>query len=421
MGTKPKLETFYNNLLGIEKPWQVSKVEMEKEGKQIKIHLNHKTNSLFACKKCGNLCSVYDHQKERMWRHLDTCDYETYVVANLPRTSCSCGIYTITPTWSREQSRFTLMFESHIIDVLQQTQVISRSALLLNLSESKVRTVRNNAVIRGIKNRQIQGDYKLVHLCIDEKSLHQGHHYVSILYDGKTGAVLEVVEHRTEKAVLSAFEELNYSVDLEQVEVITMDMWSAFKTAAQRSLPNAEIVHDRFHLAQYLNKAVDITRRAENKKLRKQENEILKGTRYLWLKNEVNLTPLQKILRDEILENNQITENLDLQTIQVWKLKEDFKLFFDSTTETEANDFFKKWELKVLDLKNQPLIKVLNTFKRHLEHLTTYCKYKVSNAMAESINTSIQLLKAKAKGFYSAENFRINILFHFGKFDLYPQ
>ena len=159
-----------------------------------------------------------------------------------------------------------------------------------------MRTVRDNAVIRGIKNRQIHGDYKLVHLCIDEKSLHQGHHYVSILYDGNTGAVLEVVEHRTEVAVLLGFNRLSYSVDLEQVKVITMDMWSAFKSAAQKSLPNADIVHDRFHLAQYLNKAVDITRRAENKKLCKEDNNILKGTRYLWLKNEENLSDFYKNL-----------------------------------------------------------------------------------------------------------------------------
>lgn len=415
------LSTFYNELLSIKKPWKVSKVEMNKDGKQIKIHLSHKSHLKFSCKNCGCLCSVYDHQKERTWRHLDTCDYETYVVASLPRTSCSCGISTIKPSWSRSQSRFTLMFESHVIDVLQQTQVISRSALLLNLTESQIKTIRDNAVIRGLKNRQDWGSYELVHVCIDEKSLHQGHHYVSILYDGDKGSVLEVVEHRTEKAVLNAFESLGYSVDLKQVKVITMDMWSAFKTAAQKSLPNAAIVHDRFHLAQYLNKAVDITRRAENKKMRKQENDILKGTRYLWLKNEVNLTPFQKILRDEILENNETIEELDLQTIQVWKLKEDFKLFFKANDEQTAITFFKDWEQKVIDLKNQPLLKVLKTFKNHFQHLITYCKYKVSNAMAESMNTSIQLLKAKAKGFFSAENFRVNILFHFGKLYLYPQ
>ena len=97
------------------------------------------------------------------------------------------------------------------------------------------------------------------HICIDEKSLFTGHHYVSILYDGQTGCVLEVVEHRTEDAAKSAFIQLGQYVDLQQVQVVTMDMWKAFQNAAKICVPHAAIVHDRFQLSQYLNKAVDIT------------------------------------------------------------------------------------------------------------------------------------------------------------------
>lgn len=417
-----ELTNFYEELLGITLPWQVEGVAIQEHTQNVQILIGHQEEEKFACKKCGTLCSVYDHQSERTWRHLDTCHYETYLSASLPRTDCpNCGIYTVEPSWSREQSRFSLMFESHAIDILQQTQVISRSALILKITESQMRTIRDNAVERGLSRRQANGSYRVVHLCIDEKSLHQGHHYVSILYDGATGAVLEVVEHRTEKAVLGAFDQLGQAIDLQQVQVITMDMWSAFKSAAQKRLANADIVHDRFHLSQYLNKAVDITRRAENKKLNAAADETLKGTRYLWLKNEENLSELQQTLRDEILLNHTSEDHpLDLATIKVWKLKEDFKGFFDAQSEQQALDFFNEWEEKVVKLENKPLIKVLKTFKNHLDHLLTYAKHRVSNAMAESINTSIQLLKAKAKGFFSAENFRINILFHFAKLDLYP-
>lgn len=413
------IEEFYGDLLSIDLPWQVSLVEIDKPTQNVKIHLSHIEQSRFKCKSCGHLCSVYDHQPKRIWRHLDTCHYETYVIASLPRVNCSCGIRTIEPSWSREQSRFTLLFESHAIDVLQQTQVVSRSALLLKITESQLRTIRDTAVKRGLNRRMANTHYVVAHLCIDEKSLHQGHHYVSILYNGSTGAVLEVIEHRTEKAVLEAFSSLGMYIDLTQVQVITMDMWSAFKTAAQKSLANADIVHDRFHLSQYLNKAVDITRRAENKILLKEEDDTLKGTRYIWLKNEENLSEYQQLIKEELFDLNE-AKDLNLKTIQVWHLKEEFKAFFKSSTQEEAMGFFKEWKLKVTKLGNKALMKVCKTFENHLEHLITYAKYKVSNAMAESINTSIQLLKAKAKGFYSAQNFRTNILFHFGKMDLYP-
>ena len=81
--------------------------------------------------------------------------------------------------------------------MLQQNQVQSRSAIQLRISVAQLNYIQSQAVQRGLKRRKRNRQYTVVHLCIDEKSLHKGHHYVSILYDGTNGAVLEVVEHRT--------------------------------------------------------------------------------------------------------------------------------------------------------------------------------------------------------------------------------
>jgi len=410
-----ELTDFYGQILGISFPWQITEAKIDKSDKSVHLTLSHAPSSHFPCRHCTELCSVHDHGKVRTWRHLDTCDHYTYLHAALPRTKCSeCGVCTIEPDWSRKGSRFTLQFESFAIDTLQTTQVRSRSALQLRVSEEQLKRIQSQAVERAIQGRKIASSYLVRHVCIDEKSLFRGHHYVTILYNGETGAVLEVVEHRTEESAQQAFRHLGEYADLEQVKVITMDMWKAFQNAAKSCVPKADIVHDRFHLAQYLNKAVDITRRAENKKLTAQNDERLKGTKYLWLKNPDNFTDAQRELHQQLIQDT------ELKTLKAWQHKENFKKFFAANTVEQANEFFNNWIQSVKEIDNKPLLKVTKTFEKHLQGLLDYVKHRVSNAMAESINMAVQQIKCKARGFKSAKAFRIAILFHLSDLCMYP-
>ena len=410
-----EMSTFYTQILGLESPWFISNIEVNKGSKEVHVYLSHSSTNIFSCPKCNSHCSVHDHNKERIWRHLDTCNYSTYLHASLPRVKClDCGVHTIISTWSDKKSRFTLDFESYIIDVLGQTQVISRTALLLGLSSEQVSYVRDKAVARGLSKRKKSNFYKVSHLCIDEKSLFKGHHYVTIFYDGETGTVLEVVEHRTIEATNLGFSYLGECVDLSGIEVVTMDMWEAFKTATKNNLRETPIVHDRFHLAQHLNKAVDITRRAENKSLVKQEDDCLKQTKYLWLKNPEKLTESKKQQLDDLLLKE------SLKTVQAYQKKEEFKNFFNCQDKKQAEDFFNDWYEQVQQSQISPLIKVGKMLKKNLPRLLNYFKHRVTNAMAESKNTMIQQIKFKARGFKSAKAFRNAILFFCGELDLYP-
>ncbi|MEP7340151.1 MAG: transposase, partial [Acidobacteriota bacterium] len=191
------------------------------------------------------------------------------------------------------------------------------------------------------------------------------------------------------------------------VEVVSLDLWAAYAGAASLELPNAAQVYDRFHLSGYLNDAVDITRRAENKRLAQAGDDQLKGTRYLWLRSPATLTEKQ------IAQLASFSAS-DLATAAVWRLKEGFRDFFACTTEAAATDFFQQWKTQVLALGNTHLMKVANMFERHWDGLLAWVHHPVTNAIAESLNERIQQLKAKARGFCSASVFRRAILFHLG-------
>ena len=404
----------YQPILGLTEPWYVETVTVDEPTTTVTIQLAHQTGSdLFQCAHCRQNTSIYDHLPERTWRHLDTCQYTTLVQACVPRVACPrCGVHTVRVPWAEPKARFTALFESHVIDVLLTAQVQSRAAALLRLSAEQVESLLARALQRGLARRSTT--QAIPHVTIDEKSLHRGQQYVSILCDGTQGAVLEVVENRTTEAAKTLFEQGLSPAQRATVEAVSLDMWEPFKQAAQARTPQAAYVYDHFHISSYLNDAVDQTRRAENKRLRKQDDTTLTGTRYLWLRNPATLdeTGAARLAR--------LTTG-ELQTAAIWRFKEEFRSFFACRTVTAAQTFFQDWCERVKTFGNAPLQKVAQMLERHWDGLVAYVEHPVTNALAESLNTQIQLLKAKARGFRHAPGFRRTILFHLGQLDLYPQ
>ena len=404
----------YYRILGIELPWTISTISVDEKTQQVNVWLCHAPKSKFACAQCGAACSVHDHQPERQWRHLDTCQYMTILRASVPRVKCgSCGVVTASIPWAQPYSRFSEMFECYAIDILQSCQVIERSADLLRISPDQLHYLMQKSVERGLALRQ-SVCMPITSLAIDEKSLQTGHHYVTILSDATENRVLEVTAERTLEAVKATYNALS-DKQLETVKSVTMDMWSPFATVTQQVIPHADIVHDRFHLSCYLNNAVDITRRAENKKLVAHEDKSLQKTKYLWLKNPENFTEKEQRLFDQLR-----SENIAPQLFKAYDLKEEFRTFFECATVEQATKLFEEWQDKVVKSKNTHLIKVATMFQNHFEGIKNYIKHRVTNAIAEGLNSRIQQLKAKARGFKSPKAFRIAILFHFGKLALYP-
>lgn len=403
----------YQQILGLREPWYVAAVDLDANAATVTIQLAHRTGkNLFQCPHCQQGAPVYDHSDTRTWRHLDTCQFETLLQAQVPRVNCTkCGVHTVRVPWAEPGGRFTLLFESFAIDVLLTAQVQSRAAQLLRLSPEQVGSLLGRAVARGLRRRS--QTRAVPHVLLDEKSLHRGHDYVSILSDGTQGAVLEVVAERTTQASKSLFEQGLSPAQRASVEVVTLDMWEPFAQASREQVPQAAQVYDRFHLSKHLNAAVDQTRRAENKRLRAQGDKSLNRTRYLWLRDPSTLDESQQAQLAELADR-------DLQTVAVWGLKEEFRTFFACQTVAEATEFFQDWQQRVKELGNAALQKVATMFERHWSGLVAYIEHRVTNAMAESLNTQIQLLKAKARGFREASGFRRAILFHMGQLDLYP-
>jgi transposase len=403
----------YCQLLGVSSPWTVDRVELNLTECAVYVYLADEPNALWLCPECGHPAPVYDHREARTWRHLDSCQFLTYLVAAVPRVACAThGVLTADVPWSLPHSRFTLLFERFAIDVLLATQVQRKTAALLRLSPSQVHDLMGRAVARGLARRDTEEG--VPHLTLDEKSFQHGHQYLTVLGDADAGRVLEVCETRTKEAATTLLTETLTATQRRGVASISMDMWDGFMSAARTVIPEADIVHDRFHIAQYLNEAVDKTRRAEHKALLQQDCSTLTNSKYLWLKGPDRFTDRQRErfadLRDQ-----------DLATAHVWSFKETFRSFFTCPTVEAGHLFFTQWYEAAITLGNTHLTKVAEMLKSHLTGLLAYLRHRVTNAMAESLNSRIQHIKASAHGFRCFSSYRVAILFFLGKLDLYPQ
>jgi transposase len=404
-----ELTDHYRLLLGLDEAWRVDSVDLLPSEKAVTIRLEHLGGAL-RCPECDGVCSRADTAEERTWRHLDTMRFRTEIRARAPRSNCpDCGMLTVRVPWAGKHSRFTLLFEAFTIDVLKACANVSRAAELLELSWKAVHGIIERAVERGLARRSLE---EVHHVGLDEKSFGKGHDYISVMTDIEGHRVLEVAEGRTIESADTLWKTLSKE-QRGKVTAIAMDLWQAFISSTRKNAPEAEIVHDKFHVSKYLNDAVDKVRRSENNELRNADDDRLAGSRYLWLFNPKNMS-------DDRLTQLERVRQHDLKTSRAWAIKENFRRFWNYIYPDSAEGFFDRWYAWAIRSRLTPIRTVAKRLKRHLPELLSYFRHPITNAMAEGFNSRIQSIKSAARGFRNFANYRLRILFYCGKLNIQP-
>ena len=279
----------YRRILGVENPWRVASVDLQVLSKEVHVYLAHEEVPTWPCAECGASSQLYDHQPERRWRHLDTCQYRTILHAEPPRSQCPThGVRVVKLPWAEPSSRFTALFEALAIAWLKAA---SQKAVAgqLGLSWDEIHGIMERAVKRGLERRQAE---PIRHLGVDEKAFRKGHKYMTVVNDLERGHVLYVAADR-KRASLDGFWGTLTEGQRNGIEAVAMDMWDPYVTSVREHVADADrkIVFDKFHVAQHLGQAVDEVRRKENKALLAAGDDRLKGTRYDWLRNPATIDP----------------------------------------------------------------------------------------------------------------------------------
>lgn len=355
------------------------------------IFIDFKPGSKFPCSICGSeLCDVHD-TIDKEWRHLDFFQYPSYIHARVPRVICDqCGVILIDVPWSRKMSFFTKLFETMVVFMAQDMQ-ISKVAKRVNEHDTRIWRIIKHYIKKARKSEDFSN---ITTVCIDETSERKGHNYITIFADKLTGKVLFATRGKDASTVGRFFTELlAHHGDPWKIKQACCDMSPAFINGISEYLVNAQIIFDKFHVMQLVNKAIDEVRRDDQR-----VNSFLKKTRFIWLKSQDKLTQGQT-------ETLGSLRKMNLKTVRAYQMKLNMQFFWTIQDREEAHAYLKKWYFWLTHSRLEPMINLAKTIKRHWEGILNYFECRFTNALMEGLNSIVQSLKRSARGYKNSDNF----------------
>jgi len=370
---------------------------------RLDVEIDFTPGSRFACPNCGAAdCPAYDTQR-KTWRHLNFFQHQTYLNARVPRVRCeACGIRQVNVPWARPDSGFTLLFEAMVMTMVSAMPV---KAVARIVDEHDTRLWR--VVHHYVDEARARTDAsEVTRVAMDETAARRGHDYITLFVDIDQARVLFATEGRDAATVAAFAEDLAaHGGDPAAIEEVCIDMSPAFIKGVAESLPEAAVTFDKFHAVKIINDAVDQVRRAEQK-----QQGVLRGTRYIWLRNPDNLSERQRLTLENLPTRH-------LKTARAYQIRLAFQEFYERPSD-EAASYLKKWYFWATHSRLEPVIDAARTVKRHWDGILRWFDSKIANGLIEGINSLVQAAKAKARGYRSSRNLKAMVYLVAGKLDL---
>lgn len=393
------VESIVRETLGIKLHVVKEVVLTEEEGFEIRLDIRKRRRQ--PCGTCGTLGHVRDRLKKRSWKHVPLWGIPVTLVLEPARVACEvCGKVRVADIpWSRGKCRLSvglIWLLSAWCKLLAWDQV----AKLFGVHWNTVATAVRQAVAYGLEHRKMEG---ILYIGIDELSRQKGHVYVTNVYDLTTRRLLWSGEGRSKETLRAFFEE--HASDLQEtVKGVCCDMWQPYIEVVNEHLPDVTLVFDKFHITQHLLRAVDEVRREEARELKKTNPELLKRTRYIWLKNPENLTDKQCSRLGHL-------EKLNLRCNRAYLLKESFREFWQYKRKGWAKRFLKKWFWWATHSRLKPMRDFAWMLRRHEEGILAYFDERISNGAVEGMNNKAKVVSHRCYGFRTAATY-ITALYH---------
>ena len=385
--------------LGLQSPWHVSKVEFlvgDDKNNELHLWLSYEAGFKFSTLD-GKFSTAYD-TIDKTWRHLNFFQHRCYLHASVPRVkSGEHQIHMVKVPWARENSGFTLLFEAYTMLLIEKEMPVSSVSCTIKETAPRIWRVFNHWIQKAFQSDDLSSIRKIG---VDETSRKKGHKYITQFVDLDTRRTLFVTEGKDAKTFELFAQELQCKGGkVENIELVSMDMSVAFISGCLSTFTNAQIIFDKFHIVQYLYKALDEVRRIEH-----YNCNLLKGERYTLLHKSSKLSKEQIQKLDQIL--------ISYPTIgEAYGFRESFMDVFCIENPDDAKGYLTYWCDVVMDSGIQPFKKFVGIIKAHWYGITTYFDNKgISNGILEGINSKIQLAKRRARGYTNVDNF-INMIY----------
>lgn len=355
------------------------------------------------------MCPVHDTLWRR-WRHLAFWQHDTMLGARVPRVRCAAkhGVRQAAVPWARAGSGFTLMFEAFAMMLCAEMPVAAAARMVGEHDTRLWRVVRHH--VGQAHKRQ---DWSAVDtVAVDETATRKGHRYATVVVDldrkGERGARLLFMTPERTAACVGEFaaEMAEHGAAPEQVGLAAIDMSPAYKRGIAEHLPMAEVVHDRFHVAQMAGKAVD-----EVRKQLVREGADMRGSLWALRGNEENLREDQRARREELCARyERIGRSLGL--------REALQSVWECPDRAGGEKQLAAWRAWACRSRLEPFQRLARTIKEHWEGILAYFPGRITSAAIEAVNGIIQTARRRARGYRNFKNLKAICYWMAGRLDL---
>ena len=376
-------------------------VRTEYDHGQVSFAIRQNPDTL-RCSVCGSREVRSRGHAERRFKSLPIGGKRMSVVLPIPRVECAaCGaIRQVGIGFADRRRSYTKPFERYALDLLRH-MTIQDVAEHLNVGWDLVKDIQKRDLARRFARPKLK---HLRQIAIDEISIGKGHRYLTVVLDLKSGAVVFVGDGKGADALIPFWRRVRRSGA--RIEAVAIDMSPAYMEAVRTQLPEAALVFDHFHVIKLFNEKLSDLRRDLYREATDQlHKDVLKGTRWLLLKNPDNLNPDRK-------ETERLREALRLNQplALAYYMKEELRLLWGQPDKTTAEVFLADWVKRAMASGIRMLMKFAKTLATHRTGILAYYDYPISTGPLEGTNNKIKTMKRQAYGFRDKEFFKLRIL-----------
>lgn len=363
-------------------------------------------HELAVCPRCAQISGGVHEQEERCIRHLGIWGKVTYVHFDVRRFDCQrCGKpFTETLPWIESKRRMSTAYELHVYEQCKHTNQAA-VAKREGLHSETVKTI----FLRWAKRAEKQQPCMLVRcLGVDEISIRKGHQqFALVLTDLERHCVVAVLAERSQKALEEWLDGLS-EAQRKSIRLVAMDMWGPYRGVVNRKLSHAEIVADRFHMMKQLNQAIAKIRRNLQTKADKASYELLKGIRWILVKNRADLKPEEEAKLQAALDAFP-------ELCTAYLLKERFATIANRIHDREkAERFLRAWLYEAQKSGIAQLVKFSQTLLNWWDEFLNYFNEGFTSAVVEGMNNAIRGTIRRAFGYHVFEHFRLHVMVEHG-------
>jgi transposase len=362
----------------------------------------HQPPNSCRCPRCGSDDLIHHGHQTRSFQSLPIGLKPVTILLPIPRVECrACNIIRqVALPFADPRRRYTRAFERYALQ-LSRLMTIQDVAHHLGVSWDTIKDIQKRDLQHRFKKPRLG---KLKRIAIDEISIGKGHRYLTIVLNLETGAVVFVGEGKGADALEPFWGRLRAA--RAKVEAVATDMSPAYIQAVQENLSGAIHVFDHFHVVKLFNeKLSDFRREMYREATEKMGKEVLKGTRWLLLKNPENLDP-KKGERERLEEALRL--NGPLAT--VYYLKEDLRQIWEQPDKETAARVLEDWIHRAEASCIKVLQKFAGTLGMHRRGILAYYDCRISTGPLEGTNNKIRTMQRQAYGFRDQEFFKLKIL-----------